>query len=133
MGGWFDLDRGIMYRKGDGERATNKRRTPTPIPRQLLAHLKRWKAQGCMWAVEYQGARVGDVKRAFSRAATDAGLPDVTPHTLKHTAITWTLQNGATIWDTAGFFATSADTIEKTYRHHSPSFQQSALKAVERR
>ena len=132
VGGWFDLERGIMYRKGDGERATNKRRTPTPIPRQLAAHLRRWKAQGCRWAVEYEGVRIGDVKRSFARIAKDAGLPDVTPHTLKHTAITWVLQNGASIWDAAGYFATSVDTIEKTYGHHSPSHQASALKAAER-
>ncbi|WP_420013942.1 tyrosine-type recombinase/integrase [Tateyamaria sp.] len=133
VGGWFDLDRGLMYRRGTDERATNKRRTPAPIPRQLRAHLARWRASGYKWAVEYQGARVGDVKRAFSKARTDAGLPGVTPHTLKHTAITWNLQNGASIWDAAGFFATSAETIEKTYGHHSPSHQASALKAAENR
>lgn len=44
-GGWFDLDRGIMYRKSEDERTTKKRRTPAPIPRQLLAHLRRWRAR----------------------------------------------------------------------------------------
>lgn len=133
VGGWFDLDAGIMYRRGAHERATNKRRTPAPIPRQLRGHLTRWKAQGSKWAVEYEGMRIGDIKRAFARVAKDAGLQDVTPHTLKHTAITWALQGGATIWDAAGFFATSHDTIEKTYGHHSPSHQTTALRAVEGR
>lgn len=133
VGGWFDLERGYMHRKGDHERSTNKRRTGAKIPRQLASHLSRWKAQGCLWAVEYQGGRVGDVKRAYAKAAKDAKLEGVTPHTLKHTAITWALQGGATIWDCAGYFATSAETIEKTYGHHSPEHQASALKAVERR
>jgi integrase len=62
----------------------------------------------------------------------EAGLEDVTPHTLKHTAITWALQNGASIWDAAGFFATSAETIQKVYGHHAPDYQESALRAVER-
>ena len=132
VGGWFDLERGIMYRRGRDERTTNKRRTPARIPRQLQAHLRRWKAQGCKWAVEYEGMRIGDVKRSFARIVKDAELTGVTPHTLKHTAITWNLQGGATIWDAAGFFATSAATIEKIYGHHSPSFQESALKAAER-
>lgn len=132
VGGWFDLDNGIMYRRGADERTTNKRRTPAPIPRQLKAHLTRWRAAGARWAVEYEGMRIGDVKRSFARAVTDAGLEGVTPHTLKHTAVTWALQNGATLWDAAGFFATSVDTIEKTYGHHSPSYQGTALKAVER-
>ena len=78
------------------------------------------------------GARVGDVKRAFSKAVAEADVSPCTPHTLKHTAITWALQNGASVWDAAGFFATSAETIEKVYGHHSPNFQATALKAVER-
>lgn len=41
VGGWFDLDRNIMFRRSEGERQTNKRRTPAPIPRQLAAHLRR--------------------------------------------------------------------------------------------
>lgn len=132
VGGWFDLEQGIMYRRGTDERSTNKRRTPAPIPRQLRAHLRRWRDGGSQWAVEYEGQRVGDVKRAFAKAKTQAGLLDITPHTLKHTAITWVLQNGASVWDAAGYFATSAETIERTYGHHSPSHQATALKAVER-
>lgn len=133
VGGWFDLERGIMFRQGDTERETKKRRTPAPIPRQLLAHLRRWKDSGCQWAVEYQGARVGDVKRAFGNAVNDAKLTGVTPHTLKHTAITWALMNGATVWDCAGYFSTSAETIQKVYGHHASDYMESALGAVERK
>lgn len=133
VGGWFDLEHGIMYRRGGAERSTAKRRTPAPIPRQLLAHLRRWRASGAIWAVEYQGGRIGDVKRSFPAAAKAAKLEGVTPHTLKHTAITWALQNGASVWDCAGFFATSAETIQKVYGHHSPKHQASALRAMERK
>ena len=132
VGGWFDLDRGIMFRRGDHERSTNKRRTPARIPRQLAAHLRRWRSEGCQWAVEFEGARIADVKRSFARIASDAGLSGVTPHTLKHTAITWALQNGASVWDAAGYFSTSAETIQRVYGHHSPAHQESALRAVER-
>lgn len=130
-GGWFDLDRGIMFRKSDDERSTKKRRTPAPIPRQLLSHLKRWHSSGSIWAVEFNGGPVLDVKRAFAKAVTEAGLDQVTPHTLKHTAITWAMQNGVTTWEAAGFFATSQETIEKVYGHHSPGYMESARKAME--
>lgn len=133
VGGWFDLERGIMFRRGSDERRTKKRRAPARIPRQLAAHLRRWRAGGDTWAIEFKGARVGNVKRAFNTAVSNAKLDGVTPHTLKHTAITWALQNGASVWDAAGFFSTSAETIEKVYGHHSPSHQESALRAVERR
>lgn len=130
-GGWFDLERGIMFRKSDDERSTKKRRTPAPIPRQLLAHLRRWKAAGAIWAIEYGNSPVGDVKRAFAKAAGEAGLTGVTPHILKHTAITWAMQNGITTWEAAGYFATSQETIEKVYGHHAPDFMESARKAME--
>lgn len=133
LGGWFDLDNGLMYRKSESERVTKKRRKPAKIPRQLAAHLRRWKANGQQWAVEYEGARVGSVKRSFGNAVRSAKLEHVTPHTLKHTAITWALQNGASTWDAAGFFSTSVETIEKVYGHHSPEHQATALRAVERR
>jgi len=132
-GGWFDLERNIMFRRGDGERSTAKRRTPAPIPRQLQAHLRRWKRHGATWAVEYQGNRIGDIKSAFTHAVEAAEIPGVTPHTLKHTAITWALQNGASVWDCSGFFSTSAETIQKVYGHHSPDHQVSALRAIERK
>jgi integrase len=133
IGGWFDLERGIMYRMNETERTTKKRRTPAPIPRQLLGHLRRWKAEGCTWAVEYNGGLIKDPKRGFAKAAKAAGLEGVTPHTLKHTAITWALQNGVSAWDASGFFATSPETIEKVYGHHAPDFMQSAKAAMERR
>ena len=46
--GWFDLERGIMYRRGEGEVDTNKRRVPAPIPDNLLPHLKRWRRSTMM-------------------------------------------------------------------------------------
>lgn len=133
VGGWFDLEKGIMYRRSEAERVTNKRRTPAPIPRHLLAHLRRWKSQGSMWAVEYNGARVGDIKRAFKKATDAASLEGVTPHTLKHTAITWAMQRGVPSWEVAGFFSTSQETIEKVYAHHAPGYMDSARRAMERK
>lgn len=132
-GGWFDLDAGIMYRMGGDERMTNKRRTPAPIPKHLTAHLRRWRDQGATWAVEYNGGAVNDIKRAFAKACLDAGLSGVTPHTLKHTAITWAMQAGVNTWDAAGFFSTSEETIRNVYGHHSPDHMRSALEAIERR
>ena len=71
------------------------------------------------------------MKRAFIKAVGEANLQAVTPHTLKHTAITWAMQNGVTTWEAAGFFATSQETIEKVYGHHSPGFMESARRAME--
>lgn len=134
VGGWFDLDAGVLYRRGTVERSTAKRRTPAKLPRQLLAHARRWQVMGQTWAVEWRGSRVADVQTAWEGVVTDAGLDwRPTPHTLKHTAITWAIQRGASITDAAAFFGTSAETIERVYWHHSPHFQKGAVSAIERR
>lgn len=131
-GGWFDLEAGLLFRRGDGERVTNKRRSPAKVPRQLLAHARRWKRMGQTWAVEWKGQRIGSMKTAWAKVARDANLGWMpTPHTLKHTAITWAIQGGASVTDAAGFFSTSIETIERTYWHLSPHFQTGAVQAME--
>ena len=133
-GGWFDLDAGVLYRIGGDERATKKRRTPAKLPRQLLAHARRWHAQGDTWAVQWRGSRVASIKTAWARVVADVDLGwRPTPHTLKHTAITWAIEGGASMADAAGFFATSTTTIERVYWHRSPHFQAGAVGAIENR
>lgn len=42
-GGHVDLDRGVIYRRAEGERvAHNKRRTPVKVPPRLLRFLQYW-------------------------------------------------------------------------------------------
>jgi integrase len=48
------------------------------------------------------------VRKGFAAAVRAAGLPiagphKVTPHVLRHTAATWAMQNGADLWQAAGF------------------------------
>ena len=132
-GGWVDTANGLLYRRAEGERQTKKRQPPARLPDRLMAHLRRWEAMGMRWPVEYQGAICGDIKTGWGTIADDAGLSDVTPHTLRHTAITWAMQRGATSWDAAGFFGTSVEMIERVYGHHHPDHQQSAREAMGKR
>jgi integrase len=126
-GGWFDLDRGVMYRRGEGEIDTNKRRVPAPIPINLLPHLKRWRKMTTIGPVEYAGRLIAKERKGWDRARELAGLGDeVTPHVLKHTCATWLLQNGVPIWEVAGFVGTSEKVIRDTYGHHSPDHLNAA-------
>lgn len=115
------------------QRETKKRQTTARLPRPLLAHLRRWAGAGSRHVVSEGGARIGDIKTAWRRACREAGLADVTPHTLRHTAITWAMQNGAQKWDVAGYFGVSMETLERTYGHHHPDYQATAVEAMERR
>lgn len=133
VGGWIDVERGVLYRRGADERETKKRRKPVRMTRRLLSHCKRWEAMGARWLVQIDGQRVGDIKHAFEGARDRADLPDVTPHVLKHTAITWAMQKGLTVEDAADYFDTSAETIRKVYYHHSPHYMDRALDILERK
>lgn len=57
---WVDLDKGMIYRRGRGERDTTKRRPVVKLPRRLLAHMRRWRR---MDAVK-SGAKYSDPIRA---------------------------------------------------------------------
>lgn len=133
-GGWVDLENGLLHRRGVGQRQSKKRQTPAPLPRQLKAHLRRWQRAGHRYVVSEQGARIGSIKTAWRsvREAAELGS-DVVPHTLRHTAVTWAMQRGAEKWDVVGYFGLSMETLERTYAHHHPDHQSSAVKAMERR
>ena len=131
-----DLDAGVIRFREDGERETNKRRGRARIPRQLLAHLRRWRQsarRGETHVINWRGRPLDSIKTAMEAASHRADLPGVTAHVLKHTAITWAISNGMEVEDAAEFFDTTPDVIRKTYWHHSPKHQQRALAIIERR
>ena len=133
QGGWVDTERAVMHRRGVGQAETKKRRPPIPVPRQLLAHLRRWERNGAWWVVDVDGQSVGNVKKAWTTALRKSGIDHCTRHDLRHTAITWAMQRGVDKWAAAGFFGISLDLIETTYGHHHPDHLASALAAMERR
>ncbi|MDW9525432.1 tyrosine-type recombinase/integrase [Sinorhizobium meliloti] len=128
-GGWFDLTHDVMYRRGQGQAETNKRRPPVPIPENLVPHVRRWRLLTVNGPVEYGGRLILKERRGFARARELAGLgADVTPHILRHTCATWMLQRGIPIWEVAGFLGTSEKIVRDTYGHHSPHHLASAKK-----
>jgi integrase len=134
--GYVDLERGIFYRKAQTARKTKKRQTPCPIPPRLLAHLKRWKRLGLVHkhVVEWNGDPVTRVSKSFRRACEVAGLgEDVTPHTLRHTAATWMMQNGVPTWQASGFLGMSEEVLKDVYGHHHPDFMAEAMRGISTR
>jgi len=126
-GGWFDLHHGKLYRKGEGERETSKRRPPAPIHHDLLRHLPRWRRLTVNGPVEYAGKLILRQKRGFNVARDRACLGrEVTPHVLRHTCATMMLRAGLTVWEVAGYLGTSPKLIESTYGHHAPDHMMRA-------
>ncbi len=130
-GGHADTAAGTFHFLPRGEVETRKRRGSCRMTRTIRAHLRRWEREGGSHVVMWRGRPCGTIKAAFERVCIDAGLPDVSPHTLKHTAVTWAFQAGMTIEDAADFFATTAATLERVYRQHSPRYQDRAVAALD--
>jgi integrase len=132
-GGWIDLERGVLYRRGHGDLETNKRRTPAPVADRLVPHLKRWHRLTVTGPTEYYGELIKRQGRAWYSARRRAALDDsVTPHVMRHTCATWLLQKGVPTWEVAGYLGTSEKVIRDTYGHHSPDHLENARRAFSR-
>jgi integrase len=133
---FVDLDRGIYYRRRQGDAKTNKRQPPVPIPHRLLMHLRRWHRLDphAKHFVEFNGMPVTSVKTAFKSAVRLAGLgAGISPHTLRHTAATWLMQRGADPWQAAGYLGMSLEVLLNTYGHHHPDYLSDAVQKIARR
>jgi len=134
-GGWIDLKAGVLYRRPAGAVERGKRRPALPIPPRLLPHLRRWRKHTARFLVEWQGLPIASQeRRAWRRARELVGLgSDVTPHVLRHTAATWLLQRGVSVYDVAGVLGCSEEVIRRTYGHHAKDHLRAAVAAFSRR
>jgi integrase len=135
--GYVDLDRGIFKRKPDNKKETSKRQPTVPIPPRLLAHMRRWKRLGVSnrAVIEFNGKPVEIIKAGWNTVVQKAGLATddkkqkIIRHTLRHTAITWYLDQGVDIELVSQYCGVSVATIRKTYRHQSPGTFKALLGA----
>ena len=73
------------------------------------------------------GEPVASIKTGFRAAARRAGLPGVTPHTLRHTAATWMAQAGVPLRDVAAVLGHKDSTmVQRVYAHHHPDHMRAA-------
>ena len=144
---YLDLDRGVFYRLREGAQQTNKRQPPVRLPPSILAHLRRWRrmasearaeaeraglpAEGGHYVVEWRGEPVARVKVGFANAVALAGLGEgVSPHTLRHSAVTHLMQQGVPTWEVAGFSGMGEAVLRRHYAHHHPDHMGEAVAAM---
>ena len=126
-----DLERRLLDFREPGLPRTRKRRVPAPINDTLHAALAEARAVAtCEYVVEWGGARVARIKHAFRDACVRAGLPGVTPHVLRHTAVTRALQRGVDPWTVAGFVGMTVEMVQQVYGHHHPDHLRAAARAL---
>jgi integrase len=131
----IDFTTGIIDFDIAGRKRTKKVRGKCPIPSKLMPHLIRARARGgdMGFVINRHGKPIGDIKKGFQGACRRAGLgDDVTPHTLRHTAVTWRLNARVPVWDVAGLVGMSTRTLMDIYGHHSDDALQDAANSTKR-
>lgn len=109
----IDFDRGEIDFNRPGAAKTRKRRSKVPMTgpvREVLLRKSENKT----------GSRVigRNTPLHFKKFAESLGMPWVTPHVLKHTAVTLMLRAGVSMESVSALTATDIRTLMKTYRHH---------------
>lgn len=131
-GGWIDLDQGIIHFAAQGEIESKKKKGSVRMTSDLHAATQEWATDGNPSVIHFRGKPVSDIGTSFDAACAKAGLVDVTPRTLKHTAVTWAFQDGMTLEDASSYFSTSVQTLMDTYRKHSPHYNERAVSVMGR-
>jgi integrase len=138
-GGWIDLDRGMLHRRGAREEETKKRAPTVPLGDRLYAHMRRWRKLTARFLIEHHGKPIGDLSDAWETATALAGLdhpvghPErVTPHVLRHTCCSWLLQAGLSEWKVGKFVGMSPALVASTYGHVSEDVQRETANAIGR-
>ena len=84
--------------------------------------------------VGWNGKPIKSVKIGFASAVKKAGLDKhVTPHTLRHTAATWLMDEGHKLWTVANYLGMSTQVLEKTYAKRHPDYQIEMVGAFNRK
>ncbi|HKD37457.1 MAG TPA: tyrosine-type recombinase/integrase, partial [Pirellulales bacterium] len=134
--GHVDLENCAFHRLPKGARITKKRQPSAPLSDKMADLLGRWHrldveryGAACHAVIQWNGEPVKSVRKAFASAVELAAKarPDlfrnidpakITPHVLRHTAVTWMLNKGISIWQIAGYLGMTPEVIQNTYGHH---------------
>lgn len=129
-----DFKRGtISLALNDVMDETRKRRATVPMNRRARRYLRVLsEARTCDHVIEWGGHRVKSVKKGFKAAATRAGLSDVTPHILRHTAASWMAERGTPIFNISKYLGHSDSRItERRYAKLTPDYLKDAAEALD--
>lgn len=128
-----DFERRLIYLADPAEKTRRKGRATVPINDTLLAALREAK-RGALsdYVVEWGGERVKSIKRSIGKAASDAGLSNVSPHVFRHTAAVWLAEAGIPITEIAQYLGHSTPTITyRVYAKYSPDHLRTASRALD--
>lgn len=120
------------YRIDLGGMGRQKRRAVVPMhPALAFALILAKESAMSPYVIEYGGRRVASIKKGFAKACERAGLDDVSPHVLRHTAASWMAEAGVPLVDIARFLGhTNPSVTYRVYAKFSPDYLSKALNAL---
>jgi integrase len=110
-----------------GRRRTKKRRAVVPISGALEPILRRMYQERIGHHVLDNDAEVG---RLIDRVADRAGIADVSPHVLRHTAATHMARRGVPLFIIAKILGNSVALVERVYAKHQPEDLRRAINKI---
>jgi len=122
-----DLEARVIHYHRAGDRRTKKRRPSVPISDSLLPILQQAYAERVSNLVLDRTQELND---ELTRAAKRAGVPDVTPHVLRHTAATWMARRGVPLFTIAGVLGNTLAMVERVYAKHCPEGLADAVNLI---
>lgn len=128
-----DFARGLITYADREDTSRRKGRATVPVAPDLMARLEEArKAAVSDYVIEWGGKQVGSVKRGFARAVETAGLADVTPHVLRHTAASWMAEDGVPMSEIAAVLGHSDSRVtERVYARFSPGHLRRAVASLD--
>lgn len=123
----------ISFALGDAEDEQRKRRAVVPMNRRAYRYLRVLReAATCNHVIEWGGHRVLSIKKGFRAACDRAGLRDVTPHMLRHTAASWMAEKGVDMFRISRYLGHSDTKVtERRYAKLHPEFLADAADALD--
>jgi integrase len=126
-----DFAKGMIDFRDPDIPETKKRRPVSPLSKGMLAELKAWRPKTRTHVIEWDRKPLKDIGHAFRKAAREAKMPWVTPHVLKHTAVSRAAEKGFSVDTIADLTATSRSIIRRIYRKVNPESLRDLAEALD--
>lgn len=121
-----DFETRVIHLLKAGEPQTSKKRVSVPMSDVLAEQLLDAYTRGQRYVL----GSPREAYTGFMRAVRAAGLKDVTPHTIRHTAATWMARQGQPMWKIAKVLGNSVTMVERVYAKHCPSDLRAAVEEL---
>ena len=130
-----DFDKGTIDLRVDSD-GPRKGRAFIPMNEGLRKHLLKVKeaaeAEGSAYVVTYRGQQVASIYKAFKVHCRLAGLPEGSPHVLRHTAAIHMVAAGCRMAKVSQYLGhTSISTTERIYARFKPEHFTEEARAVD--